>query len=210
MYKIKAGAIVFILLIMATVGIFFNNPVAHAGSNGQEIRFTNSSVNTGNQSCPSGRLQNVQISGTNQRGVGSVWKGYSANGSDVYASNWWWSGNVVIDYTVNGRWYELVTNIPTQAREGQYDYNYAYVNCLGNRVYLQYQWSWENYAWWCVNLRDNPTGHYVDTRYIKGFTYFLKDGALANPSLYSDIYYRKGYMVYLVQVTFDQTYPTCG
>jgi len=149
-----AGVLVAVCAAAATL---LMPAVAGANGNGQQVSFT-----LGSPGCGSG-LGAVTISGRNQNNQPVTWSGSSGNGQDVFASGWWWVGNITVSYQQNGSSRQVQAYVPKNDDQSyQVSPGVVRVDCLG--------------SWWlqsmtvqtgsgnsggCVNLRSNPTGHYT-------------------------------------------------
>jgi hypothetical protein len=175
---------------------------AGANGNGQQVSFT-----LGSPGCGSG-LGAVTISGPNQSNQSVTWSGSSGNGQDVFASGWWWVGNITVSYQQNGSWHQVQAYVPKDD-DGSYQVSpgVVRVDCLG--------------SWWlqsvtvqtgsgnsggCVNLRSNPTGHYTEYTIFTGYFETGWDGHIA-PSGYA--LGPNGRIVPRL-ITQKFSYPVCG
>lgn len=196
------GTLLIVLAALETgcLSLFAHSPVAHAGSAGQQILFTNQHT-----SCPQGILQTVQISGTNQRNAPATWTGLSTDGSTIWTQNYWWIGSVTITYQVNGSSYTTRGFIPQQSDQNQPDQDTSYVTCLGTR-----QWATaavvaeDGYSWGCVVLDSNLSGHYTVTKYFSGYQYIDGNGVVSTASIVGSS------TIGIVDIVQETDVPTCG
>ena len=199
-WRVRHGAV--LVAVCAAAATLLTPAVARANSNGQQVSFTLAAPG-----CGSG-LGAVTISGRNQSNRPVTWSGSSRNGQDVFASGWWWVGNITVSYQQNGSRHQAQAYVPKDDDQSyQVSAGVVRVDCLGSwhlgSVTVQ---TGSGYSGGCVELESNKFGHYTEYTVFTGYFEMGWDGHIA-PSGYA--LGPNGRIVPRI-ITEKFSYPVCG